>query len=927
LVSSHYLNSDEILKIQLPHIRSLIDSQRARVIYVILEKCPWRAALASPYVPSVVIPREDRALAEGTEEQVKDDLHELTQEVRRALQVTEKQTPPPIDDSTATGQWFDQQTINRFSKEALAVLSRANRIRDLDENPMMSTRHLILAFRELPAEKLNPLFDVPKLDLAIIIEGVLETPDIPRNEAAPPELRSFPPISDNVRRALTYTVRKADDDGSKTVELAHVLFGLLSATDNPRVKKLNTDGLTPEKVKFPGKPAPDASQEQQIEEEANESIEISSISDAPAEKDELGFKPYVEAISRFLQSPHTKPPLTLSIEGEWGSGKSSFMLQLKNAVTGEDLWARLKKSWVGANGNTAELSSKDTSSKRRVRLWEATKKRRRFTVQFNPWRHDKEDSLWAAFALEFLRQVSRERFLLLRWWGSAKLFVAHYTWKKGWLEAARVLVVWLIMAILIVGLPLEVLVHKPRWAEDMLAALSQRLNSPRGETNPPKSQELPSGAEKRPAQGEKEKPEDRGPVDFDPLLRILLRIGGPAAYFAVILTIWLKVKGIVGNPLEINLKKYLRSPDYEGRVAFVEQFHEDFRKIVDAYAGKEKVFVFIDDLDRCEVPKAAELMKAVNLLIADDPRLIFILGMDREKVAAGLAVKYEKMLPYLIPEAAGTSDDTQWKRRAGLEFGQAFLQKFIQLPFRVPEPNLENYQDFIETVSAPARSNATSMERIASGIPAPVDSEANEVVTETAGTPEVAQANASAQIPIVPLPTPAQTQVRRERELQFQGDSDKIRAIALMYAQTLGTNPRRMKQFINLFRLQAYIANEIGLLDIGHGGTSPVTLEQLGKFVAITLRWPALLADFAEESRLLGKLEELVISGVPGSTDTLKRWLSERRMQPFLTYGMQKQREEYTLSNPSLYQLLHICPQRVRVSQSAKPTMPEDLSE
>ncbi len=136
-----------------------------------------------------------------------------------------------------------------------------------------------------------------------------------------------------------------------------------------------------------------------------------------------------------------------------------------------------------------------------------------------------------------------------------------------------------------------------------------------------------------------------------------------------------------------------------------------------------------------------------------------------------------------------------------------------------------------------------------------------------------------------------------------------------------------MKQFINLFRLQAYIANEIGLLDIGHGGTSPVTLEQLGKFVAITLRWPALLADFAEESRLLGKLEELVISGVPGSTDTLKRWLSERRMQPFLTYGMQKQREEYTLSNPSLYQLLHICPQRVRVSQSAKPTMPEDLSE
>jgi hypothetical protein len=121
--------------------------------------------------------------------------------------------------------------------------------------------------------------------------------------------------------------------------------------------------------------------------------------------------------------------------------------------------------------------------------------------------------------------------------------------------------------------------------------------------------------------------------------------------------------------------------------------------------------------------------------------------------------------------------------------------------------------------------------------------------------------------------------------------------------------------------------NEIGLFDRGYGGTPPVTLEQLGKFVAIGLRWPTLLADFAEEPRLLGKLEESAIGGVPGSTDAITRWLSERRMQRFLNYGMQKQREEYTLSNPSLYQLLHISPQRVRVSKSAKPTVPEGLSE
>jgi hypothetical protein len=36
---------------------------------------------------------------------------------------------------------------------------------------------------------------------------------------------------------------------------------------------------------------------------------------------------------------------------------------------------------------------------------------------------------------------------------------------------------------------------------------------------------------------------------------------------------------------------------------------------VKTYAEGSRVYVFVDDLDRCEVPKAAELMQALNLLI------------------------------------------------------------------------------------------------------------------------------------------------------------------------------------------------------------------------------------------------------------------------------------------------------------------------
>jgi len=54
--------------------------------------------------------------------------------------------------------------------------------------------------------------------------------------------------------------------------------------------------------------------------------------DTATEKDLLGFKHYVEAIAEFLTAEGTLAPITLSIEGQWGCGKSSFMEQLKKEI-------------------------------------------------------------------------------------------------------------------------------------------------------------------------------------------------------------------------------------------------------------------------------------------------------------------------------------------------------------------------------------------------------------------------------------------------------------------------------------------------------------------------------------------------------------------------------------------------------------------
>jgi hypothetical protein len=103
-----------------------------------------------------------------------------------------------------------------------------------------------------------------------------------------------------------------------------------------------------------------------------ETVAAAVVGDAASRIDALGFEPYVKALAAFLTSSKTKPPLTVSIEGEWGSGKSSFMLQLRERIRNE------------------------------------TDAPRSYFVEFNAWQYEKEEALWAAFALNFVRAMRRQ---------------------------------------------------------------------------------------------------------------------------------------------------------------------------------------------------------------------------------------------------------------------------------------------------------------------------------------------------------------------------------------------------------------------------------------------------------------------------------------------------------------------------------------
>ena len=63
LVSSQYLGSNEILKKELPHVRSLSQTRNRRAIAIILEPCPWQSFMGLHEF--IIIPEDSGTLAGG----------------------------------------------------------------------------------------------------------------------------------------------------------------------------------------------------------------------------------------------------------------------------------------------------------------------------------------------------------------------------------------------------------------------------------------------------------------------------------------------------------------------------------------------------------------------------------------------------------------------------------------------------------------------------------------------------------------------------------------------------------------------------------------------------------------------------------------------------------------------------------------------
>jgi len=131
---------------------------------------------------------------------------------------------------------------------------------------------------------------------------------------------------------------------------------------------------------------------------------------------------------------------------------------------------------------------------------------------------------------------------------------------------------------------------------------------------------------------------------------------------------------------------------------FKDTFQEEFTSLLSKFLKKSKrLVIFIDDLDRCVPEVVIDIFEAIKLYL-DVPRCVFVVGASPDIIEKGVFYRYRE---YFLKEekAVVQSEKAEGGNAEGREHplmtGREYMEKIIQLPFPVPEPELEDIENFI----------------------------------------------------------------------------------------------------------------------------------------------------------------------------------------------------------------------------------------
>lgn len=129
-----------------------------------------------------------------------------------------------------------------------------------------------------------------------------------------------------------------------------------------------------------------------------------------------------------------------------------------------------------------------------------------------------------------------------------------------------------------------------------------------------------------------------------------------------------------------------------GSIDTLESYYFDFekklRKLTKGKGGFRLLFL-IDDLDRCLPEKAVEMLESIKLFL-DVEGCAFVLAVDDEVVERGIIHRYKEYIFLGAQQGVGHKSLAQMPIT-----GTEYLEKIIQLPFRLPLPAKHEVRAFL----------------------------------------------------------------------------------------------------------------------------------------------------------------------------------------------------------------------------------------
>ncbi|MBX7208856.1 MAG: TIR domain-containing protein [Verrucomicrobiaceae bacterium] len=439
------------------------------------------------------------------------------------------------------------------------------------------------------------------------------------------------------------------------------------------------------------------------------------------------------------------------------------------------------------------------------------------TIWFNPWRYTEPEALWSGFLAEFTEQIQKGKSLF------AKFLIQH-----RYLQATYGR--WVLLRCFGAIMAVPILFYLVRWW-----LLSQ----------------LPSLAD--------------GWSSWLGQIAAIVAAWGSSVFVAA--KLWFAFHKPV-RTLGAELKAYFSQPDYAAKRGSSERLHREFRAwLVACNRPGERIFVFIDDLDRCAGSRAAELLDWLQLMMSNigdgsnDPfPLVVVAGLDREKVAAAVAMRQSEMMPILAP-----GDTAREKAEAAIIWGYGYLEKFVDLPVRLPPGSAHVLESFLADLA-----------------PEAVESEKRlmEVQRKNAEAARTLRLGNLAKTFDKTIPTPASDNEKPEAGdgveaplLSHEGEDWRVPGLLRSAAVWLNHSPRRIKHFLNLLRLRWAVRRRLG--------EDRMTLELTARLVLVETARPTLFRAIADHSSVRAALFEQQSEESPGIFRRDGRWMEVLGSQVF----------------------------------------------